>query len=155
MKRIILIICIFLISGCHFNEKQRISKIVEMDLSSCKIKVSWDTHGGFLGDGDYFVKMDCQELNDSSFSSWKKLPLSEELEKVLKMEMCYCDGCHNIYDNMELDKIEKGYYLFIDRHSDSFDKYDETEINNRSSYNFSLAIYNSDLKEMYFYEMDT
>ena len=50
---------------------------------------------------------------------------------------------------------EKGYYLFIDRHSDSFDKYDETEINNRSSYNFSLAIYNSDLKEMYFYEMDT
>lgn len=52
-------------------------------------------------------------------------------------------------------KIENGYYIFEDRHSKSEDRQDDSELFNRSSYNFSLAIYDCDTDRMYYFEYNT
>lgn len=153
---IILIIVIFAITGCSFGTKEKILKKIEIKSAKCKIIEEKDTHSGFLGDGDYFAKIKCTNLNNKNISKhWKKLPLSEELNKVAEMKQCNGKGCKNIYERHSIPNVTRGYYYFLDRHSDSKDKYDDKDLNNRSSLNFTLAIMDTDSEIIYYYEMDT
>ena len=157
---ILLILEIFLaisITGCTFNNKvEHIGKNMELNLKNCKIEKDKDTHGGFLGDGDYFAKIICTDEVDSEITSnWKELPLSEELQKVMNMIRYDNDDSYNVYGNYNIPKIENGYYNFFDRHTDSTDNKNDKELNTRSSYNFSLGIYDSGTKTLYYYALDT
>lgn len=61
----------------------------------------------------------------------------------------------NGYFKYSIPEINNGYYYFLDRHLEAKNKHDDTDLNNRYSRNFSLAIYDADNKIIYFYEMDT
>ena len=151
-KKIIVLILIFLFSGCISTEIKYISKRLNINLDSCKIIESEDSHGGFLGDGQYFAKVSCTNVD---INNWKKLPLSEELQKAVDMKWCDDNGCNDIYEKYNIPKIKNGYYYFYDRNSKSINPKDDTDLNNRTSYNFTVAIYDSDNKIIYFYEVDT
>lgn len=158
---LVAIICgIFLIivAICYtFNKRNEIiSKKLELNLENCKIEKDEDSHGGFLGDGEYFAKIKCSDKQDDYIKkNWKELPLPEELKRVLDIITYDNKGGLNVYDRYNIPNIENGYYYFLDRHSDSIDNKNPEEINNRSSYNFSLGIYDSNNMILYFYELDT
>ena len=158
MKKIIVILIIlFCIYGCSYvNKIDRINSEIELDNSSCKIIRDKDTHGGFLGDGDYFAELKCKSINyEKLASNWKELPLSSSLEEILNVKQCGDRGCLNVFEKYSIPNIENGYYYCVDRHSESIDKYDSTDINNRSSWNFTLAILDKESNTVYFYKLDT
>ena len=157
---LLLIFGIFLVISCIFtsknNSKKHISDIIQIDIRKCNIEMEKNTHGGFLGDGDYFAKINCSNKdNNYDFSNWKKLPLSDSLKKAMEMSQCDDKGCLTAIEKYDIPEIDNGYYYFLDRHLEAKDKHDDIELNNRSSLNFSLAIYDADNKIIYFYELDT
>ena len=135
---------------------EHISKKIEINLENCKIEKEKDTHGGFLGDGDYFAKIICNTQIDNKIKSeWNKLPLPDELQKVMNIIQYDNKGGHNVYDKYNIPNLENGYYYFLDRHTESKDKKSDKELNQRSSYNFSVAIYDDENKILYYYALDT
>ena len=157
MKKILSIVFVlFLVIGCSTKDKNKIFESIEINDYKCNIEKETDTHGGFLGDGDYFAKIKCSNIKyDSLSSNWKELPLSENIDQVMNMEQCSGEGCKNVFDKYSIPNIENGYYYFIDRHSESNNKYDDTDLNNRSSWNFTLGILDKDNNIVYYYEFDT
>ena len=145
-----------MLTGCSFiNKKIYISNIIGIDISKCHIDYEKDTHGGFLGDGDYFAKINCSNLDNFKVTNnWKKLPLSSNLDDIMSMKWCDDIDCMDIFEKYNIPKINNGYYYFFDRHSLSKDKNNDNDLNNRGSYNFSLAIYDNN-KIIYYYELDT
>lgn len=119
-----------------------------------------DTHGGFQGEGSYYLALDCSENKEKShkiIKDWNKLPLSKNLNYIMYGEVK--DGL--VYgfalaeNEANIPKIENGYYMFEDRHLESNDSRDDTELLDRHSYNFSIAIYDCDTDIMYYFEYDT
>ena len=121
-----------------------------------------DTHGGFHGDGDYYLILDCSEKAEQAkelIDGWKPLPLTENLQRIMNMT---CGGVEDgVYYSKTLTEIahwpiiENGVYKFIDRHSDAIDESDDTDLFNRYSYNFSIAVYDLDTDILYYFEFDT
>lgn len=153
-----IIFTINIVIGCslNINNQSKILKKIEIHDTNCKIENDIDTHGGFLGDGEYFAKIKCSKIKSNQLSlNWKKLPLSESLNYVIQMEQCDYIGCKNFYERYSIQSIENGYYYFLDRHYESQNKYDDTNLNSRASWNFTLAIIDMDTNIIYFYELDT
>ena len=122
-----------------------------------------DTHGGFHGDGDYYLILDCSEKTEQAaerIKDWSPLPLTENLQRVMDMTCSGVDG-DGVYYSKTLAEmahwpiIENGVYKFIDRHSEAIDKSDDTNLFNRYSYNFSVAVYDLDTNTLYYFEFDT
>ncbi len=118
-----------------------------------------DTHGGFLGDGSYYLILDCSNNKEKALEkvkNWNKLPLSGNLNLIMyggeKDSGTYWTG---LADEAHIPEIENGYYIFEDRHSESNDSADDSELFDRHSYNFSIAIYDCDTYKMYYFEFDT
>ncbi len=110
-----------------------------------------DTHSGFLGDGSYYLILDCSDNRKEALDKvkgWKKLPLSENLERIMY------GGCE-LAEKAHIPQTENGYYIFEDRSSESTDSTDDTELFDRYSFNFSIAVYNCDSDKMYYFEYDT
>ena len=118
-----------------------------------------DTHGGFLGDGSYYLILDCSENTSKAYEIikyWKKLPLSDNLN--LAMYGGNKDGViygYNFAEEAHLPIVTNGVYKFVDRHTESDCKSDDTKLLSRYSFNFSLAVYNFDTDTLYYYELDT
>ena len=51
--------------------------------------------------------------------------------------------------------VEEGFYYFYDRHSQSQDPFDDSELHQLYSWNFTLAVYDSKNERLYYYEFDT
>ncbi len=153
MKKIISIILVLLLSGCSKNTINKIANELDTNLDKCSIVKESDTHGGFLGDGEYFVKMNCSSIKINN--NWQELPLPDEIDEVLTMKWCDNKDCKDFYHKYNIKDLKVGFYYFIDRHSESKNKNDYKDINNRSSYNFTIAIYNKINEELYYYEIDT
>lgn len=118
-----------------------------------------DTHGGFYEDGSYYLILDCSENREKALENvkgWKELPLSKNLNLIMyggeKDGMTYG---YNLAEEAKIPEIENGYYYFCDRHSESTDASDDTNLLTRASFNFTLAIYDSDADRMYYFEFDT
>ena len=137
---------IFTLTGCSLIPKNNILKKIEINNAKCKLEKDIDTHKGFLGDGEYFAKIKCSNLNYKKLSNnWKQLPLSNELNNIME----------NTYEKYPIPHITNGYYYFLDRHSNAKNKHDETNLNNRYSYNFTLAFIDINTNIIYYYELDT
>ena len=53
-------------------------------------------------------------------------------------------------------EIENGYYFFMDRQAEeNEDKYDDSKVLDRGSYNFTVAVYDTDTDVMHYFKMDT
>lgn len=102
-----------------------------------------DTHGGFLGDGETFLVISFEGQPEWA-ADWRPLPLTENLALVNS----------NLADGFFPD-AEQGCYFFQDRHSESTGPADDSQLFNRSSLNFTLAVYDSGTDTLYYYELDT
>ena len=153
----ILILTFFLIAGCSLSNREKyISKYIEANVDDCTILKEWDTHSGFLGDGEYFAKLKCSNSDSLKFSSnWKKLPLPNIIQDILDIKWCDDANCLNFWEKYDVIKSNSGYYFFLNRHFDVKNKYDVEELMNNVSYNFTLAIFEQDSNTIYYYEIDT
>ncbi|MBQ2901392.1 MAG: hypothetical protein IJE49_06040 [Agathobacter sp.] len=116
-----------------------------------------DSHGGFHGDGSYYLILDCSENKEKALENvkgWKELPLSSNLQLMMYGDESGAYG-YNLAEVAKIPEITNGYYYFCDRHSQSSDANDDTNVLNRASFNFIIAIYDSDTGKMYYFEFDT
>lgn len=113
-----------------------------------------DTHGGFHGDGEAFVKIYFSDKQSETFvkninenNHWRKLPMPERLQNRVS----------NVDEVEEIPVVENGYWFFVDRHTKATNKYNYNEIFNldRTSLNFSVALFDIDANILYFYALDT
>lgn len=141
-----------------------IAEDLQLDLSHSKVIENRDTHGGWLGDGESIVILsfspeEYARLEEQLTEHWKPLPLTKNLS-------CCVYGEHGdnyvrepMFKDEEgnplFDTIENGYYYFYDRFSDSTDPYDDTDLFSRYSYNFTLAILDSNAHTLQYLLIDT
>ena len=118
-----------------------------------------DTHGGFHGDGSYYLVLDCSDKREEAtelIRDWTPLPLSENLQ--LMMYGGEKDGVnygYNLAEEAHWPIINNGVYKFIDRQIRAGDKSDDSYLLDRYSFNFSVAVYDLDTDTLYYFEYDT
>ena len=160
MKRLL---CIFLaavlllgLAGCGALSKaqRQIEKKtgVGLDLSDCRVVSETDTHGGFLGDGEYLLVLDCsgnEEKLLAQTADWSVFPLSDNIRTVL-----YDWG---VAERNGIPAISEGRWCFYDRFDDeiALDRRSDARLLSRPAENFSLLLYDSANSTLYFFEMDT
>ena len=63
---------------------------------------------------------------------------------------------YNFAEEAHLPEIKNGVYKFVDRYNGYLkDRSDDSEILDRSSFNFSIAVYDLDSNTLYYFERDT
>lgn len=159
-------VCLLCLTGCSRSGSitDEISKTIGIDLADVEYVTRIDTHGGFHGDGSTIVTIPMssqsvlQQINSNS--NWHPLPLTENLTAVV---YGITDGTSTIGPYITVDdtrnpavpEISNGYYFFLDRHSQSTDPHDDTNVLSRASFNLTIAVYDSDTEMLYFLEFDT
>ena len=142
--------------------RSAISDTLGMNVRSGEVLVESDTHGGFHGDGLLFAAF---SFSDDSISrqiandnDWSPLPWSHKLTTL-----AYGSGTAAIRNGPYLTDgngtpvlpaVQNGYYFFYDRHSQAEDPRDESAVF-RGSFNFTLALYDTDTDTLYYVEFDT
>jgi hypothetical protein len=119
-----------------------------------------DTHGGFHGDGYYYLILDCSENREQAMElieDWKQLPLTENLQIIMyggeKDGISYAP---KLPEEAHWPIISNGVYKFVDRYSEFVaDRSDDAKLFDRHSYNFSVAVYDFDTDKLYYFEFDT
>ena len=157
-------IIIVVIVGCLFFASFRMVVIGQykyfgFKASAFTIIDEYDTHGGFHGDGTYYLVLDCSENTAQAMElnkEWKPLPFTENLQIIMyggeKNGVSYG---YNLAEEAHWPVIHNGVYKFVDRHSEAIDKADDTNLFNRHSFNFSIAVYDLDTDTLYYFEFDT
>ena len=165
-KRISLIITFFLaLSAFAFTacdmQTSRISKELGVDLSSGKQVANTENHGGFHGDGMTYSVLEFS--NDEALrqiqenQAWSGLPLDRTATALVYGLSDTTTGISIgpiITDGQGaalIPQIQNGYYILIDRHAQK----EETDMLDRASFNFTLGIYDSDEKILYYCKFDT
>lgn len=131
--------------------KNYIAEEIGVDISDSELAEVYDTHDNFLGDGLLYVeaRLYGEIINQiKSDSRWRNLPLSQTFEQLT--------GTHLTDDNGEslFKTVENGYYFLCDKQQEGNEQ-DDSEIFNRYSCNFCLAVYDIDKNILYFYRYDT
>lgn len=151
MKRfitLVLMVCL-LLSGCAMGEKGRelrqIGRTLGVDLSAGTLERFEDSHGGFHGDGVTSAEVALAGLAEKleEIPGWRPLPMTENAAKALER----CGGAGGA--------AAEGFYYLYDRHGESEDPYDDSQLDRRYSWNFTIAVYDSRLGRLYYCEMDT
>ncbi|MBO5328889.1 MAG: hypothetical protein J6B04_06925 [Clostridia bacterium] len=162
----LLILCIYSLTACTSTatEHEIISKDLGVDVSKGQVQIYRDDHGGFHGDGETYAKI---TFSDESFynaiqnnAEWARLPLTQILTVVvyggtLPNGDSWESFIKDEDDKLLIPSISDGYYFFKDRHIESKSEKEDSPIFDRYSMNFTLAIYDSQSKVLYFYEIDT
>lgn len=159
MKKKILVLCLLLLSVLiavmcsrekeYFGFREKDFSVVEQE----------DSHGGFHGDGTAYVILDCSQNREKALeliADWNALPLSENLNLMFyggERDGVYYD--FDLAQQANMPKVEHGFYYFQDRHRKSTDSSSDVDIFDRGSYNFSLAVYDTDTDRLYYFELDT
>ena len=152
-----LIICLNF-SSCASTESRK-NEYFGFKTSEFALSKEEDTHGGIHGDGSYYLILDCSEKSGMAreiIKDWKTLPLTENLQ--LLMYGGEKDGVKYSYDFAEeahWPVVQNGVYKFFDDQNEAVDKSDDTNLFNRYSFNFSIAMYDLDSNIFYYYEIDT
>lgn len=166
MKRLlaVLLCSVLILGGCSMlnsdTTEEYISKQIGIDFSEDNgyLVSMTNTHGGFLGDGEfiaiYTFEDNSVEEQVSENDKWSNT-LSENVSSILYGSEYYTDK--SIYEEFSrvYPAIENGYYFFYDRHSEAKDPYDDTDVFNRYSFNYTVAAYDCDNDMLYFIEVDT
>ena len=145
-------------------EMARISKTLDLALAQGNLIENVDTHSGSHGDGD---SLQTWTFADDSLlkqiqadSAWKPFPLTKNLEALL-YGVTYeglsvtVVGPYVSFSEEQLPRVEHGYYYFVDRQAESEQQNSDEQILERVSYNFSIAIYDTDTDTLYYVEADS
>lgn len=146
----------------NFPVQNELFNTLGVDVRTGSIIEESDTHGGFHGDGMRFVSL---AFSDDSVSRqiagsgvWSPLPWSHQLTTL-----AYGSGTAAIRSGPYLTDgngapvlpaVQNGYYFFYDRHSQAENPRDESAVF-RGSFNFTLALYDTDTDTLYYVEFDT
>lgn len=126
-----------------------------LDLSGGTVVLDEDTHGGFHGDGSAFaiVTFDAEGRaaleKDMVGDCWHTLPMTGNVARAADSLTAAEDG------ERFFPEIEQGYYYFRDRSGQSPDPSDDSELFSRASWNFTMAVYDSETGTLYYFELDT
>lgn len=155
MKKVVAIICaifIFAFSLIGCSLKDTVAYNLKLNVSSGEVSESFDTHGGFSGDGITFVKIkfsdDSALMQIENNNIWKSLPSDKTVNDLLYGN--YSDFVCDEDGNSLIPEIKNGYSLLIDKQNETL-----TNMLERASFNFILGIYDADTDILYFYELDT
>lgn len=129
--------------GGEGRELRRIGRALDLDLSGGTLERLEDTHGGFHGDGKTSAEIAIDGLEEelSNASGWRALPPSENAAQAFRL--CGMDT-----------PPEAGFYYLCDRQNDG-DPYDDSQLHQRYSWNFTAAVYDSEAGRLYYYKFDT
>ncbi len=150
-----MMVCIAL-SGCGSGENRN-QLYMGFNKTEYTIVEEEDTHGGFLGDGSYYLILDCSSNTEKALNivrDRKPLPLSENLNLIMYGGIK--DGViygYELAEEAHWPIIEHGYYKFVDEQSD--DPEDDSGLFDRHSFNFEIAAYDTDTDLLYFFRFDT
>ena len=118
-----------------------------------------DTHGGFLGDGYYYLILDCSANAAKARSiveDWTPLPLSLNLELIMYGgDIGGVSYDYHLAEEAHWPRVEHGVYKFYDRSDEAADRSDDSELFRRFSFNFSIAMYDLDNDMLYYCRLDT
>lgn len=138
------------------NAKEIVSESLNIDVSVAREITFTDSHGGFHGDGTTYIVLKFQDgriLEElKKDRQWKPFPPDADAT-VTALAYGISDNSSAIgpfTGDIELPEIRSGYYRLIDRQSEN-----DTDILERDSFNYTLAIYDADTKTLYFCEVDT
>lgn len=122
-----------------------ISGALGVDVSAGTLDSFEDDHGGFHGDGllSAVVELDGLAGGLADARGWRALPMSASAAQAVRL--CGKEGA----------AVQEGFYFLYDRHSESCDPYDDTQLHSRCSWNFTAAVYDSGNGLLYFYQFDT
>ena len=163
---IMIVIAAMGLSGCQSKQEDStikdISRVLGIDVSSGQVISALDDHGGFHGDGTTVVEIQfsdtsCQEQVEES-EIWCEFPLTDNLTALvygLRSDEVSIGPILSRDDNPVIPEVANGYYCFVDRHSESTDPQDDSGVLNRYSFNFTIAIYDTDTNTLYYMELDT
>lgn len=167
-RRIFPLLCVFfaallLLSSCVMNFRDEVSAVTGLDVSAKATVTYTNNHGGFLGDGATAVTMtffdDALEEQIKKSEHWRALPMSTNVAVAL-----YGGTAENgaewssvVKDlsDFEMPEIANGYWLFRDRHPQKTDEYDDSDLFSRASFNFVIAVYNTETNTLYYFKIDT
>ena len=145
------------LSGCSSFAKLQDDQQLMISLDGGSEKTEVDTHGGMGGDG-YSLTIYSFEDNSAleqiqTNKAWKPLPMNDVTEKLAygkdDVGPYLCDDDQNPI----LPKVTDGYYILIDRRDTKEQK--EQDILDGQSFNFTIAIYDTDLNKLYVGKLDT
>ncbi len=147
LTEILLILVLLAVCGGprEGKELRQIGRALDVDLSAGTLVRFEDSHGGFLGDGKSVaeIAIDGLEGELAEVPGWRSLPMTDSAAQAVRL--CGEEGA----------LVEDGFYYLYDRHSDSADPYDDSQLHERYSWNFTAAVYDSGNGRLYFYEFDT
>lgn len=153
------------LTGCgisYSSVQMELSQTLGVDLSQGKLVETQDSHGGFHGDGERWVTLsfannDLSQVLEEE-EAWQKVPLPESLE-ILLYGKTKTEGTASIqegpYAMWEIPRVSKGYYFFRDRHGEATATENLEQVLKRGSFNYTVALYDTENKTLYYYELDT
>ena len=134
-------------------EINNLSEVLNIEISQESIVEKKDTENGFMS-----MKITDTKTVEEIKSEWKELPLTENLTALVYglEDETSSIGPYISEDGEALfPKVENGYYYFYDRHSESKDHFDDTNVLSRHSFNFVIAIFDTDTNRLYYSKFDT
>ena len=150
---------LFAFSACGSKSVQEtVSAELGIDASGGKEISATDTHGGFHGDGVSSVALsfiDLSVLDEiKGNAEWKAFPLDDTVQALVygvndetsSIGPFINDGTGNPL----VREIQNGYYILIDRQKDQ-----EIDILERSSFNVTVGLYDTDTNTLYYCTLDT
>jgi len=156
MKKILILVCLLLL-GCDSKTEIKITEhndtppleYVKEELKftipqDAQILETYDTHGGFFGDGDFYLAVQLNQAQMTKFiqeisqnQEWKKLPLSETAAYMyaIKSEV-----------SMKIpENPQNGYYYYHDFYAE----WHPNEQPRKLSPNYAIAILNLDTNRLF------
>jgi len=170
---LVILVFLFFFSGWESlltGTDQELKRELGVDISGYTEMTESDNHGGFHGDGEllytaYYNAGPAAELEEKlevlagkETSGWKKLPMTEVLQTAaygIKEETRRVGPYVTLDGQQALPEVKEGYYYFRDRHSQAEDERDDSQLLQRHSFNFTLAVYDAENNVLYYYEGDT
>lgn len=152
--------CGVLLTGCDAGSPQKeISNALNVDCRAATVLEYSDTHGGFHGDGMTYAAL---QFPDASFGDaladnelWRSLPLSDTVHTFLYGGEGRSTAVIDENGKPRFPEVEHGCWYFYDRHAESTDPQDDSQIFRRYSTNLTVAVYDADTKTLYYCKFDT
>ncbi len=135
-------------AGCQSSPRAVFKLNTGVKLPEYNYVTTVDTRGGFHGDGELIYTFDFSQEDGNALkekfeaaSHWQPLPLTKTLDRL-------------VYEHFEagLPHVDNGYYFFYDEQNET---HEDTRVEGGYSYDFVVAMYDSDNHTVYYYEQHT
>ena len=149
MKRLasilMVVVCLFTLCSCGISGlfskektlKEKAEERLGLSLEGASVLEEWDTHGGFHGDGETFVKLSCVDGFEENFGAgWQALPLEGAAYR-------YFYEWGGVFERPEtnekvIPEVENGYWYFKET----------------GAMNWEFALFDCEENILYFYVFD-